>query len=263
MQNNKPKKSLGQHFLRDQNIARKIIDSITDHSRKILEIGPGEGILTDILIEKGYDVEAIEIDEKKYRFLVTKYPRKSNIFIHDDFLKYDFTKLDSRPVNIIGNLPYNISSQILFKILDHYSHVNEVICMIQKEVAERICASHGNKTYGILSVLLQTYFKVEYLFTVNPKVFYPPPKVKSAVIRLKNLGADPKNFNEPLFRKIIKLAFNQRRKILSNSLKPILLNLEIDSQILKKRPEELDVGSFIKLTDLIDKKIIAKNISLI
>lgn len=252
----RPKKSLGQHFLKDQNIAKKIVDAIEGLDQKtVLEIGPGTGVLTALLINKTeIDFYAIEIDSEAYEFLQATYPSLGEKLIFQNFLKLDLTEIFKDPITIIGNFPYNISSQIFFKALKHRDLVLDIVCMIQKEVAERISAPHGNKTYGILSVLLQAFYDIEYLFTVGPGVFDPPPKVNSGVIRLtrnerKELGCD-----EEMFFKIVKLGFNQRRKTLRNSLKSILVNLPTDDEIFGKRPEQLRVEDFIYLTNLIDQK---------
>lgn len=257
----KPKKYLGQHFLKDQNIAKKIVDSLTSESSTIIEIGPGTGVLTKFLFEKkNRDILLIEIDIESYEFLIAQYPENKTNIIHSDFLKTDILSLltitkniNNSNLSIIGNFPYNISSQIFFKVLDLKDNVCEVICMIQKEVAERISAKSGSKTYGILSVLLQAYYNIEYLFTVNENVFKPPPKVKSAVIRLKRNQKLKLECNKELFLKVVKTSFNQRRKTLSNSLKPILNGKKIDNPIVQKRPEQLSVDEFVILTNLVSE----------
>ena len=250
----RPKKSLGQHFLKDENIARKIVDAISGlPQKKVLEIGPGTGVLTAILIKNDdIDFYAIEVDPEAYEFLSATYPSLGNKLIFQNFLKINLKDIFSEPLTIIGNFPYNISSQIFFKVLENRDIVKDVVCMIQKEVADRIKASHGNKTYGILSVLLQAFYDVDYLFTVGPKVFNPPPKVNSAVIHLRRNKREKLGCNEELFFRVIKLGFNQRRKTLRNSLKSILLNLPTDNEIFGKRPEQLSVEDFIYLTNLID-----------
>ena len=245
----KPKKYYGQHFLTDHSIAEKIVNSLKSTSNDILEIGPGKGILTQYLVKK-YNLYVIEIDEECANHILTEYPElKSKLYI-ENFLKFDFSQIPSTQFSIIGNFPYNISSQIFFKILKHINQVNEVVCMLQKEVAQRIVSAPGNREYGILSVLLQSYYNIEYLFTVKPGSFYPPPKVNSGVIRLirnenKNLGCD-----ETLFIKVVKASFNQRRKTLRNSLKSII-DIPIHDKIIKKRPEQLHYKDFIYLTNLI------------
>lgn len=250
----RPKKSLGQHFLKDENIARKIVDAISDlPQKKVLEIGPGTGVLTSLLVKNDdIDFYAIEVDQEAYDFLSATYPSMSDRLLFKNFLKIDLQDLFSDPLTIIGNFPYNISSQIFFKVLENKHLVKDVVCMIQKEVADRIKTSHGNKTYGILSVLLQAYYDIDYLFTVGPKVFNPPPKVNSAVIHLKRNQREKLDCNEDLFFRVVKLGFNQRRKTLRNSLKSILLNLPTDDDIFSKRPEQLSVEDFIYLTNLIE-----------
>ncbi len=250
----RPKKSLGQHFLKDDNIARKIVEAIAGFKQKtVVEIGPGTGVLTSKLIEKeNINFYAIEIDSESFEFLNIKYPTLGKNLIFRDFLKFELKETFTQPLTIIGNFPYNISSQIFFKILENRDIVMDVVCMIQKEVADRIKSSHGNKTYGILSVFLQVFYDIEYLFTVGPKVFDPPPKVNSAVIHLRRNERKKLDCNEELFFRIVKLGFNQRRKTLRNSLKSILLNLPTDNEIFGKRPEQLSVEDFINLTNLID-----------
>lgn len=250
----RPKKSLGQHFLKDDNIARKIVEAIANLKQKtVVEIGPGTGVLTSKLIEKeNIEFFAIEVDSESYEYLSATYPTMGENLIFKDFLKFELKEIFTRPLTIIGNFPYNISSQIFFKILENRDIVMDTVCMIQKEVADRIKSSHGNKTYGILSVLLQAFYNIEYLFTVGPKVFDPPPKVNSAVIHLRRNKRKQLDCNEELFLKIVKLGFNQRRKTLRNSLKSILLNLPTDNEIFGKRPEQLSVEDFIYLTNLID-----------
>lgn len=250
----RPKKSLGQHFLKDQNIAQKIVDAIENVDQKtVLEIGPGTGVLTSLLVKKDeIDFYAIEVDSEAYEYLKATFPSLSDKLIFKNFLKFDLSERFTEPITIIGNFPYNISSQIFFKVLEKRNLVLDVVCMIQKEVADRIKASHGNKTYGILSVFLQAFYDIDYLFTVGPKVFDPPPKVNSAVIHLKRNQRKELGCNEQLFFKVVKLGFNQRRKTLRNSLKSILLNLPTDDEIFNKRPEQLSVDEFVYLTNLID-----------
>lgn len=241
------KKSLGQHFLRDQNIARKITESLLPVTDEVLEIGPGMGVLTRILLASpSFSVRAIDIDRESIEYLHSELPEHKDRILYGDFLKMDITELYQKPFSVIGNLPYNISSQIFFRIIENRELVTQVVCMIQKEVAERISAPHGNKTYGILSVFLQTFYNIEYLFTVGEKVFDPPPKVKSAVIRLtrndrKELGCD-----EKLFFQVVKTGFNQRRKTLRNSIRG-LLPPGFESDYLSLRPEQLSVTDFLQL----------------
>jgi 16S rRNA (adenine1518-N6/adenine1519-N6)-dimethyltransferase len=256
MQPVKPKKKLGQHFLQDQNIAIKIVDSLFENNLviNILEIGPGTGILTSILIERKANINLIEIDNESIQYLNKHYPSIKNKIIKGDFLKFDLTKVFSSEFSIIGNFPYNISSQILFKVLENRNQVNILVGMFQKEVAERVCAPPKNKTYGILSVLVQAFYKAEYLFTVNENVFIPPPKVKSGVIRIIRNNTKQLNCNEELFFKVVKTGFNYRRKTLKNALSSIWDSKKFPkSKFFQLRAEQLDVTEFIELTNLIDK----------
>jgi 16S rRNA (adenine1518-N6/adenine1519-N6)-dimethyltransferase len=241
-----PKKHLGQHFLKDDNIARKIVDSLLPGTENVLEIGAGTGILTKHLIEKRFPgLYVIEIDRESVEYLNSNYSELGGKIINEDFLKYDLDKLFTGRFSIIGNFPYNISSQILFKVLEYRNSVGEVVGMFQKEVAERIASPPGSKKYGILSVLIKAFFDIEYLFTVNESVFYPPPKVKSAVIRLKRNKTDRLNCDEKIFFAMVKAGFNQRRKTLRNSLGRF--NLERDDKVdslLQKRAERLTVEDF-------------------
>lgn len=241
------KKSLGQHFLRDQNIARKITDSLLPVTQEVLEIGPGMGVLTKHLLEQAnFSVRAIDIDRESIEYLHAELPEHKEQIFYGDFLKTDIRSLYQVPFSVIGNLPYNISSQIFFRIIEHRDLVRQVVCMIQKEVAERIVASPGSKTYGILSVFLQTFFDIQYLFTVGEKVFDPPPKVKSAVIRLIRNDREKLECNEKLFFNVVKSGFNQRRKTLRNSIRGLIPS-GFDSDDLNKRPEQLSVTDFIQL----------------
>jgi len=249
-----PKKSLGQHFLKDIGIARKIAASLTGEGySSVLEIGPGMGILTGCLMERGfYDFRVIEIDNESVHYLHTHFPELNNI-IRGDFLSMDIDSYFPEKIAIIGNFPYNISTQIFFKALKHREKVVEIAGMLQKEVAERICAGPGSKTYGILSVLLQAFYKTEYLFTVPEHVFSPPPKVKSGVIRLirndvKNLDCD-----EVLFFRVVKACFNQRRKTLRNSVRAAFELKRDDYHEFSLRPEQLSVDQFVKLTRWIEE----------
>lgn len=251
------KKHLGQHFLTDKNIAGKIVDSLhrTAEYSRVLEVGPGMGILSDFLLQKSeYETWLLDIDAESVEFLGKKYPQLENRLIHGDFLELDFSKYFNGPMAVIGNFPYNISSQILFKILDNRQHVVEVVGMFQKEVAERCVAKPGNKVYGILSVFLQAYYEVEYLFTVKAGVFNPPPKVLSAVIRLTRNQVASLPCDEKLFWQVIKAAFNQRRKTLRNALSGILTKDKLsDEPMLELRAERLSVADFVKLTQLIQQ----------
>lgn len=248
------KKYLGQHFLRDLEVARRIAASLTlDGPTPVLEIGPGMGVLTRFLLENPeIDLTAIELDGESVQYLHQHFPQLN--VIEGDFLKMDLPRLFPGKFCVIGNFPYNISSQIFFKILEHKDFVPCAAGMIQKEVAERMAAKPGNKTYGILSVLMQAFYSIDYLFTVHEHVFDPPPKVKSAVIRLTRNDVSALNCDEKLFKTVVKTAFNQRRKTLRNSLKPLGLN---DSPVFAdplfdKRPEQLSVEAFVDLTNRMD-----------
>lgn len=255
MEKVRAKKHLGQHFLTDKNIAKSIALALTSHGNysTVLEIGPGMGILTQFLLESNKEVYVIEIDSEAVVYLKKKFPNLKEHIIEGDFLKLPIDKLFQKSIAIIGNFPYNISSQILFKVLEHYKQVPELVGMFQKEVAERIASTHGNKSYGILSVLLQVYYDIEYLFTVHEHVFSPPPKVKSAVIRLKRKEKLPQKLDEKHFKNIVKTAFNHRRKTLRNALKP-LLNEENKTRVkhfLNLRAEQLSIADFITLAELL------------
>jgi len=254
MQQVKPKKSLGQHFLTDKNIARKIVDALSDNNLgSIVEIGPGTGVLTSFLLERKVPFYAIEIDKESIEFLKKEFPQKSFI-VEGDFLKVDLSAFP-KPINIIGNFPYYISSQILFRVLEYKDDITEVVCMIQKEVAERIAAPPGNKTYGILSVFLQAFFDIEYLFTVHEHCFSPAPKVKSAVIKLKRNNRKELTCNSELFFRVVKQSFNQRRKTLRNSLKALCPDINASAEMLIRRPEQLSVDEFIELTVLVENSL--------
>ncbi len=251
----KPKKHLGQHFLKDKNIAEKIVNSLNaENIKDVIEIGAGTGILTDFLLKKDYNLHIIEIDTESIDYLKIHYPDLKEKLLHKDFLKFDLQNSFKENIAIIGNFPYNISSQIVFKVIENRQIVKEVVGMFQKEVAERITAVPGNKTYGILSVLTQAYYNTEYLFTVNEQVFYPPPKVKSGVIRLIRKNNETINCDDALFKKIVKTGFNQRRKTLRNSLKSLTQNIETLHDFFNKRPEQLSWLQFVELTNLIDRK---------
>ena len=241
----RPKKALGQHFLVDLNIARNIVNALgTDHD-VVIEVGAGMGVLTQYLIENQLDkLQVVEIDTESVEFLKNKFPMLEGHLVHGDFLKYDINGANAA---VIGNFPYNISSQIFFQILKYRNNVSECVGMIQKEVAERIAAGPGSKTYGILSVLLQAWYDIEYLFTVHENVFNPPPKVKSAVIRLKRNNVNELGCDEKMFVTVVKQAFNQRRKTLRNSLRSLIPAEIIDNEIFNKRPEQLSVAEFVEL----------------
>ncbi|MGZ3946070.1 MAG: 16S rRNA (adenine(1518)-N(6)/adenine(1519)-N(6))-dimethyltransferase RsmA [Mucilaginibacter sp.] len=250
------KKHLGQHFLTDKNIAAKIVNSLRPEENnysQVLEVGPGMGILSDFLLQRA-DLQTylIDIDTESYEFLQKKYPQLGQRLINDDFLGMDFGQVFLGRFGIIGNFPYNISSQILFKVLDNREKVVEVVGMFQKEVAERCSTKPGSKEYGILSVFLQAYYKVEYLFTVKAGVFNPPPKVLSAVIRLTRNETAQLDCDEKLFWQVVKAGFNQRRKTLRNAISS-LINKEkmTDEPLLDLRAERLSVGDFVNLTNKI------------
>lgn len=243
------KKSLGQHFLRDENIVAKIIATLRQHPfTQLLEIGPGGGALTRHLKEiPDIAFKAVELDEEKVRFLETAFPTLRGKIIHDSIL--DINRPFSGPFTVIGNFPYNISSQILFKILEWRDGVETVIGMFQKEVAQRVAAKHGNKTYGILSVLIQAFFEVEYLFEVHEQCFNPPPKVKSAVIRLTPRAAALPIGDEAFFFTLVKTAFNQRRKMLRNAVRNLFDETMLKNPIFDKRAEQLSVTDFVDLSN--------------
>lgn len=256
--NVKPKKSLGQHFLRDMDIARSIADTISGYKDiPVLEIGPGMGVLTQFLIEAGHDLTVVELDRESVTYLEEHFPQLKGRIIGEDFLKLKLDQLFPGQFCVIGNYPYNISSQIFFKVIDYRDHIPCCSGMIQKEVAERMAASPGNKTYGILSVLMQAWYDIEYLFTVPEHVFNPPPKVKSAVIKMTRNTTQKLDCDEILFKRVVKTSFNQRRKTLRNSLKSLVgKESEIfGDEIFNKRPEQLSVAQFVELTNRIEKYI--------
>ena len=252
----KAKKHLGQHFLKDLNIAQKIADTLSlKNYKKVVEIGAGMGVLTQFLLKKDVDVHIVEIDKESVAYLEANYPALRGKIIADDFLKYDVAGYLAEPFAIIGNFPYNISTQIVFKLLELREYVPEFSGMFQKEVAERICEHEGSKMYGILSVLVQAFYETSYLFTVSESVFNPPPKVKSGVIRLVRKTDFHLDCDESLFFTVVKTAFNQRRKTLRNSLKSLLIdeNLKQDS-IFDKRPEQLPWQDFVRITKVISEQ---------
>jgi len=254
MEKVKAKKHIGQHFLKDESIAQAIADTLSLKGYDaVLVIGPGMGVLTKYLLPKPLSTYVVEIDPESVAYLQEKYPQLAGKIIGQDFLKYDFSLIfQDKPYAIIGNFPYNISSQIVFRVLENKQQIPEFSGMFQKEVAERICEKKGSKSYGILSVLVQAFYHAEYLFTVNEDVFIPPPKVKSGVLRLRRKENFALPCSEKLFYKVVKMAFQQRRKTLRNSLKSLNLsdNLREDS-IFDLRPEQLDVDQFIGLTQKI------------
>lgn len=245
----RPKKALGQHFLKDENIARKIVGALPAGAAHILEIGPGTGVLTKHLLQLEAESFFIDTDRDSIAYLHGQFPESSDRFIHADFLKYDISTLFTTPFIIIGNFPYNISSQIFFRVLEHRDKVGLVVGMVQKEVAERIASGPGTKKYGILSVLLQAFYTIEYLFTVNETVFVPPPNVKSAVIRLTRNQVSRLDCDEGMFFKVVKAAFNQRRKTLRNSLRGFYIDFTRDELqgLDTRRPEQLGVADFVLL----------------
>lgn len=250
----KPKKHLGQHFLKDENIAQKIVSSLSPESRDLIEVGPGTGVLTKFLVEKATNLYLIEVDRESIAFLNQQFPSLKEKTIQADFLKYELSRLFKGPFSIIGNFPYNISTQILFRALEYRNQVTEVIGMFQKEVAERIVSPPESKKYGILSVLLQIYFDIEYLFTVNENVFFPPPKVKSAVIRLRRNDVTHPGCDEKLLVSLVKVAFGQRRKMLRNPLKIFkFVDNEDVANLMTKRAEQLSKEDFIFLVNSIKK----------
>jgi 16S rRNA (adenine1518-N6/adenine1519-N6)-dimethyltransferase len=251
MENVKAKKHLGQHFLKDENIAQKIADTLTHTGyKKVLEIGPGMGVLTKYLLEKDLDTFVIEIDNESVEYLNAHYSKLHGKIISKDFLKYDLSEIfTNEPFAIIGNFPYNISTQIVFRTLELRHQIPEFSGMFQKEVAERICSKKGSKVYGILSVLAQAFYDVEYLFTVDEHVFNPPPKVKSGVMRMIRKSNYHLPCDEKLLFTVVKTAFNQRRKTLRNSLKSLNLSENLrEGSIFDLRPEQLTVEQFIELT---------------
>ncbi|MBQ2133172.1 MAG: 16S rRNA (adenine(1518)-N(6)/adenine(1519)-N(6))-dimethyltransferase RsmA [Bacteroidales bacterium] len=271
----KAKKGLGQHFLADESIAQRIVeglllpDKIGDESSggktsqlQVLEIGPGTGVLTKYMLQNPQiKLEVCEIDTESIEYLQKTYPQMLYSLQQRDFLQVPLEKIFNGEFAVIGNFPYNISSQIFFKVLDYKETIPQVVCMLQKEVAERLASGPGNKSYGILSVLLQAWYNIEYLFTVPEHVFVPPPKVKSGVIRLTRNSRTSLGCDEVLFKKVVKTCFNQRRKTIRNSIKPILAETgknftpentpEQLSRLFELRPEQLSVEQFVELTLLI------------
>jgi len=242
------KKSLGQHFLKDENICRKIVASLQQHSfSQLLEVGPGGGALTKYLLElKDIDLKAVELDDEKVDFLLKTYPGLKGRIIHENFL--DIEKPFEGKFTVVGNFPYNISTQILFKILEWKNDVDCMLGMFQKEVAQRIAAKEGSKVYGVTSVLVQAFFSVEYLFDVNPSCFQPPPKVKSGVLRLLPQPKMPLMKSEKDFFVLVKMAFNQRRKTLRNAAKDLFDAAILKDELFNKRAEQLTVKEFAELT---------------
>lgn len=259
MKSVKPKKFLGQHFLKDLQVAQDIANTVDACPElPILEVGPGMGVLTQFLMTKERPLKVVELDFESVAYLRENFPALGNNIIEQDFLKMDLAQLfEGKPFVLTGNYPYNISSQIFFKMLDYKDLIPCCTGMIQKEVAERMAAGPGSKTYGILSVLIQAWYRVEYLFTVHEHVFNPPPKVKSAVIRMTRNETQELGCNEKLFKQIVKTTFNQRRKTLRNSISPILdkTNPLMADPIFNKRPEQLSVQEFIDLTNRVEQAL--------
>lgn len=251
------KKALGQHFLTDQGIARSIVDALgADGVRDVLEVGPGMGVLTQYLLQRpDIDLKMVELDGESVAYLMRHFSGMEGKLLEADYLKLNIQKIFPGPYRVIGNFPYNISSQIFFKILEDKDLVPEVVCMIQKEVADRIAEPPGSKTYGILSVLLQAWYDIEYVLSVGPGAFNPPPKVKSAVIRLRRNGRTELGCDEKLFKQVVKTAFNQRRKTLRNALKPLLKEgADTSDPIFELRAEKLGVEDFVRLTEMISRQ---------
>jgi len=251
------KKNLGQHFLKDKDIAQKIVESLrTTNVKKVLEIGPGMGVLTQFLLQnQSYETSVVEIDRESVDYLNQHFPELKERIISDDFLRLNLTNYYSEPFAVVGNFPYNISSQIFFKVLEYRNQIPEVVGMLQKEVAERLAAPPGSKTYGILSVFLQAYYNIEYLFTVDQDQFIPPPKVKGGVIRLTRNQKEFLDCDEKLFKSVVKMAFNQRRKTMRNSLGSMIHNDELKANpIFNMRPEQMGVAEFEMIVRLIGEQ---------
>lgn len=269
MKSVRPKKFLGQHFLKDLGVARAIADTVDAcPDLPILEVGPGMGVLTQFLLPKGREVKVVEIDFESVEYLRKNFPELEEQIVEDDFLKMHLEHVfDGRQFALTGNYPYNISSQIFFKMLEYRDLIPCCTGMIQKEVAERLAAAPGSKTYGILSVLVQLWYDVEYLFTVEPGVFNPPPKVKSAVIRMTRNRVSDAGCDKRLLRRVVKTAFNQRRKMMRGSLKPLFAQLDnecgsdrshaefLAQPLLTKRPEQLSVADFVALTNAVAQEM--------
>ncbi|MDR1556966.1 MAG: 16S rRNA (adenine(1518)-N(6)/adenine(1519)-N(6))-dimethyltransferase RsmA [Tannerellaceae bacterium] len=257
------KKFLGQHFLKDKNIAKKIVDSLDAETKNILEIGPGTGVLTQFLLQRPENLKLVEIDRESIAFLRETYPElretaivenRTTILYQNDFLEMELNNLfDGDSFSVTGNFPYNISSQIFFKVIKYKEIIPEVVGMVQKEVAERMVASPGKKTYGILSVLLQRWYNVEYMFTVDENVFVPPPKVKSAVVKMTRNDRQDMQCDEELFIRLVKTTFNQRRKTIRNSIKPLLGDKTYECGFMNLRPEQLTISQFIDFTNELEK----------
>lgn len=272
MKSVRPKKQLGQHFLTDQDVARRIADTVDAcPALPILEVGPGMGVLTQYLLPKGRPLKVVEIDTESVAYLKEHMPQLGENILEDDFLRMPLDKMfDGQPFVLTGNYPYNISSQIFFRMLEYRDLIPCCTGMIQREVAQRMAATPGSRTYGILSVLLQAWYNVDYLFTVDEHVFCPPPKVKSAVIRLTRNEVSSLPCSEPLFRRVVKTTFNQRRKTLRNNIRPLLTQIDTEQRekglpvkdhaewltqnLFQKRPEQLSVQDFIALTQSLQEE---------
>lgn len=266
MKSVKPKKNLGQHFLTDLNVAKRIADTVDACPNiPILEIGPGMGVLTQYLVEKHRDVKAVEIDKESVAYLNEAFPILHDNIVGADFLQMNLEDIFSgKQFVLTGNYPYDISSQIFFKMLDNRNLIPCCTGMIQREVALRIAAQPGNKTYGILSVLIQAWYDVEYLFTVDEDVFNPPPKVKSAVIRMTRNNVSKLNCDEILFKRLVKTVFNQRRKMLRVSLRQMIPNKVhknfYEQDVMTKRPEQLTIAQFVELTNMVEAEMAVINV---
>lgn len=262
----KPKKNLGQHFLTDLGIAKRIADTVDACPElPVLEVGPGMGVMTQFLTEKPRPLKVVEIDRESVAYLNEHFPRLRENILGEDFLRMDLNKVfDGQPFVLTGNYPYDISSQIFFKMLDNRNLIPCCTGMIQREVALRMASQPGNKAYGILSVLTQAWYDVDYLFTVDETVFNPPPKVKSAVIRMTRNKVEQLGCDEQLFKRVVKTVFNQRRKMLRVSLRQLLPRLsELDTplthhEMMTQRPEQLTVGQFVELTNLVEAELCAR-----
>tara|TARA_Y100000782_G_scaffold115604_1_gene161422 strand:+ start:27536 stop:28306 length:771 start_codon:yes stop_codon:yes gene_type:complete len=252
--NVRPKKHLGQHFLTDMSVAERIAQGLTGNGYdKVLEIGPGTGVLTQFLLKNNqFETTVIELDTESVAYLHQHFPELEGRILSEDFLKYDLHQFSTAPFAVAGNFPYNISSQILFKVFDYRDQVPELVGMFQKEVAERVASPPGSKSYGILSVLLQAYYSIEYLFTVSENVFNPPPKVKSGVIRMVRNDVQHLDCDEAFFKTVVKTGFNQRRKTLRNSLKSLAPSKEVlVHELFSQRPEQLSVDEFVQLAQML------------
>ena len=252
----RPKKSLGQHFLTDQNIAQRIVEQLSPDVESVIEVGAGTGVLTQYMMQDILDkFHVIEIDKESIAYLQKHFPMLGERLVEGDFLRTDLSQFGQQNMAIIGNFPYNISSQIFFQVLKYKEQVVEVVGMVQKEMAERMAAKEGGKTYGILSVLMQAWYDIDYLFTVHENVFNPPPKVKSGVIKLVRNDVTDLGCDERLFKTVVKTSFGQRRKTLRNSLRPLLPpHAQVPQDpIMGLRPEQLSVQQFVELTNLISQ----------